>query len=245
VKTLAKGASLTDAEIEAGYSSRNPGQSGFQALQQIRGRVPDLLEKHGLGEEILIEKHLKSQRATLTNHAEKENKLQTRLLEELPTSKTVAEAATKAGYSTKNPNQTGYQALKALRGRVPEILDRLGLDEESVIHNHLLPKLTAKQVHYFQRDGEVTEIRLSENLDIQMQAIHRIFQLHGSYTPKDPKEAAQYGVKIIKVDIPRPADTFNQFVDVIPETALSCHGVKPTNAPPANGKPPGDRNGHD
>jgi hypothetical protein len=53
VKTLAKGASLTDAAIEAGYSSRNPGQSGFQALQQIRGRVPDLLEIHGLGEEIL------------------------------------------------------------------------------------------------------------------------------------------------------------------------------------------------
>jgi hypothetical protein len=58
VKTLAKGASLTDAEIEAGYSSRNPGQSGFQALPQIRGRVPDLLEKHGLGEEILIEKQV-------------------------------------------------------------------------------------------------------------------------------------------------------------------------------------------
>jgi hypothetical protein len=163
--------------------------------------------------------------------------LQTRLLEELPTSKTVAEAATKAGYSTKNPNQTGYQALKALRGRVPEILDRLGLDEESVIHNHLLPKLTAKQVHYFQKDGEVTDIRLSENLDIQMLAIHRIFQLHGSYAPKDPKEAAQYGVKIIKIDIPRPADSFNQFVDVIPETALSRPGVKPTNAAPANGKP--------
>jgi hypothetical protein len=63
----AKGASLTDAAIEAGYSSRNPGQSGFQALQQIRGRVPDLLEKHGLGEEILIEKYLKPQRATLAN----------------------------------------------------------------------------------------------------------------------------------------------------------------------------------
>ena len=59
VKTLAKGASLTDAAIEAGYSSRNPGQSGFQALRQIRGRVPDLLEKHGLGEEMLIEKYLK------------------------------------------------------------------------------------------------------------------------------------------------------------------------------------------
>lgn len=59
MKTLAKGANLTDAAIEAGYSSRNPGQSGSQALRQIRGRVPDLLERHGLGEEVLIEKYLK------------------------------------------------------------------------------------------------------------------------------------------------------------------------------------------
>ena len=171
--------------------------------------------------------------------------LQTRLLEELPTARTVGEAAVKAGYSGKNPDQTGYQALKSLRGRVPEILDRLGLDEETVIQKHLAPKLQAKMVHYFQKDGEVTEVQLSENLDIQMQAIHRIFQLHGSYAPKDPKEAAQYGVKIIKIDIPRPADSFNQFVDVIPETTLSRHGVKPTNAAPANGKPPGDKNGRD
>jgi hypothetical protein len=55
VKTLAKRASLTDAAIEAGFSSRYPSQSGFQALQQVRGRVPHLLEKHGLGEEILME----------------------------------------------------------------------------------------------------------------------------------------------------------------------------------------------
>jgi hypothetical protein len=63
--------------------------------------------------------------------------LQTRLLEELPTARTVGEAAVKAGYSGKNPDQTGYQALKSLRGRVPEILDRLGLDEETVIQKYL------------------------------------------------------------------------------------------------------------
>jgi hypothetical protein len=58
---------------------------------------------------------------------------------------------------------------------------------------------------------------------------------------------AQYGVKIIRVDIPRPANEFNQFIDVIPESALSRH--RPTNgaksAVPENGKPPGDKNGHD
>lgn len=33
--------------------------TGYQALAQLRGRVPELLERHGLGEEVLIEKYLK------------------------------------------------------------------------------------------------------------------------------------------------------------------------------------------
>ena len=34
-------------------------ESGFQALAQPRGRAPELLEPHRLGEEVLIEKYLK------------------------------------------------------------------------------------------------------------------------------------------------------------------------------------------
>jgi len=57
-------------------------------------------------------------------------------------------------------------------------------------------------------------------------------------------------VRIIRNDIPRPATEFNQFIDVIPESALSRHGVKPitpapTNGTPTTSKPPGDKNGHD
>ncbi len=75
-----------------------------------------------------------------------------------------------------------------------------------------------------------------------MDAIHKIFLLHGSYAPKDPKEAAQYGVKI-RVDIPRPLNEYNQFIDVIPESALSRHGLTNGTKPavPGNGKPRTDR----
>src|SRR5260370_14114753 len=59
VKELAKGRTLTDAAKAAGYKDKNPGQAGYQALAQLRGRVPELLERHGLGEEVLIEKYLK------------------------------------------------------------------------------------------------------------------------------------------------------------------------------------------
>ena len=80
-----------------------------------------------------------------------------------------------------------------------------------------------------------------EALEIQSKALDMAFLLRGSYAPKDPKEAAQYGVKIIRVDIPRPAYEFNQFIDVIPESALSRHGVKPVSSTPTNAKPRGIR----
>ena len=171
--------------------------------------------------------------------------LQTRFISALATSTSATEAAGKAGYSLKNLDKSAHQVMKALRGRVPQILDDLGLDEKFVIENHLAPKLTAKRVHYFQKDGEVTDIQLSEDLPTQMDAIHKIFQLHGSYAPKDPKEAAQYGVRIIHVDIPRPTNEFNQFIDQIPPSALSRHGVAlvATDFAPTNGKPPVKKNG--
>ena len=59
VRELAKDNTLTQAAKNAGYSQKYPGQSGYQALAQLRGRVPELLERHGLGEEVLIEKYLK------------------------------------------------------------------------------------------------------------------------------------------------------------------------------------------
>ena len=58
VKELAQGKTLTQAAKTAGYTDKNPAQAGYQALAQLRGRVPELLERHGLGEEVLIEKYL-------------------------------------------------------------------------------------------------------------------------------------------------------------------------------------------
>jgi hypothetical protein len=99
-------------------------------------------------------------------------------------------------------------------------------------------------LHGGKKDEEVTDIQLSEDLPTQMDAIHKIFMLHGSYAPRDPKEAEQFGVKIIRVDIPRPLNEYNQFVDVIPESALSRHGVKPiTPTNGTNGNPPAKPNG--
>jgi hypothetical protein len=41
-------------------------------------------------------------------------------------------------------------------------------------------------------------------LGIRLSSLRTAFELHGSYAPRDPKEAAQFGIKVVVVDIPRP-----------------------------------------
>jgi hypothetical protein len=147
------------------------------------------------------------------------------LVANIPTSKTLAEAAIKAGYPVANARQSAYQALQGLRGRVPDIMDRLGFGEEILIDKYLRRHLDAKKTIFAQHEGRFRDQKRVDSLDTQVKALDMAFLLHGSYAPRDPKEAAQYGVKIIRVDIPRPANEFNQFIDVIPESALSRHGV--------------------
>jgi hypothetical protein len=174
--------------------------------------------------------------------------------------KTLTQAALDAGYSPNHPAESGYQALNALRGRMPALLEKHGIGEDTLIQKYLVPLLDAHETKFFpqgitmqveakNKKGFVDKLVYTVNVEalgIRHAALRTAFELHGSYAPRDPKEAAQYGVKIIKIDIPRPADTFNQFVDVIPESALTRHGTKPqapTNGTPTNGKPPKNGDG--
>lgn len=67
------------------------------------------------------------------SRAEQENKqLTTRQVafaENLVEGTTITEAARRAGYSGKNLAQSGYQALKTIRLKMPELMDDLGLTE--------------------------------------------------------------------------------------------------------------------
>ncbi len=174
----------------------------------------------------------------------KPNMRQQKFVTELAKGNTLAQAARNAGYSAKNANQSGYQALAQLRGRVPELLERHGLGEEVLIDKYLRPLLDAEETKFF--NGGKKRINVAA-LGIRHAALRTAFELHGSYAPRDPKEAAQYGVEIIRVDIPRPINEYNQFIDTIPESALSRHGLTYGTKPavPGSGKPPTDKNGHD
>ena len=118
--------------------------------------------------------------------------------------KTYAQAAIEAGYSPKHAAQNGYQALSQIRGRVQDLLCRNGLDENTAIEKYLKPLLEAYETVFFQRNGKVTATRKVEALAIRLNALKELFLLHGSYAPRDPAEAAQFGVKVIVLDMPRP-----------------------------------------
>jgi len=58
IRHLASGKSQKKAALDAGYSSANPRQSAHQALEQIRKTAPELLARHGLDDDALIDKYL-------------------------------------------------------------------------------------------------------------------------------------------------------------------------------------------
>jgi hypothetical protein len=156
---------------------------------------------------------------------------QKRLIKNIPTSKSHAEAAVKAGYPSKNAAQSAHQALQQMRGRVPDLMDQLGISERELIDKHLRPLLTAKRTIFAQKDGKFTDKRTVDALETQIRALDMALLLHGSYASRDPKEAAHFGVKVIIQDIrgvPRPP------IDIKPGMAIpelprdGTNGAKPT-----------------
>ena len=65
--------------------------------------------------------------------------------------KTYAQAAVAAGYSPKHAAQNGYQAVSQIRGRVQDLLDRNGLDENTAIEKYLKPLLEKQSAPSFSK----------------------------------------------------------------------------------------------
>ena len=186
---------------------------------------------------------------------------QARFTAALLTSNSVAEAAVKAGYPAKNARQSGHQALKAIRGRVPDLLERLGLSEEHLIDKHLRRHLEKKKtvfvreekIQKFKEGNRTREIvrhvvkkYVLDDNQIQFRAMVQGFLLHGSYAPRNPKEAAHFGVKVIVQDVcgtPRPP------IDIKPGMAVPELPAQANERREACGsrigERPADKSGHD
>src|ERR1700682_1116147 len=67
----------------------------------------------------------------------------------LSAGKTIAQAYKDACGAGIDPNHSGWQALRYIKIKVPEIMDSLGLTQESLINDHLKPLLGATEVKVF------------------------------------------------------------------------------------------------
>jgi hypothetical protein len=155
---------------------------------------------------------------------------QMKLIKARAEGKTYAQAAIEAGYPAKNAAQSGYQALSQIRGRVQDLLDKAGLDERTTIEKYLKPALEATETIYAQSKGKFTDKREVIAWGPRLTALKEAFLLQGSYAPRDPREAAQYGVKIIIADIQGPPGEVNIFKDMLPP-GTKVHGPN-GNRPP-------------
>jgi hypothetical protein len=142
--------------------------------------------------------------------------------------KTLKEAALQAGYSPKNAAQSGFQALKGVQSRIPELMDEVGLSDRVLIEKYLKPLLEAEETKFFAIRNRLVSRNVIAH-GIRHTALDTAFKLRGSYAPRNPKEAEQFGIKVVVVDIPRPPK-HHPAIDVEPS---------------GNGKPPSDNNGHD
>ena len=80
-------------------------------------------------------------------------------------------------------------------------MDEIGPTDRALIENYLVPLLEAKETKFF-KDGD-KRINVAA-LGIRHAALDTAFKLRGSYAPRNPAEAAQFGIRVVVVDIPRP-----------------------------------------
>jgi hypothetical protein len=96
--------------------------------------------------------------------------------------------------------------MQQIRGRVPDLMARNGLDENTLIYKYLLPLLEAEETIFTRFNGKFKDQRQVAALTVRLNALRESFPLHGSYAPRDPAEAAQFGIKVVVIDVPRPPE---------------------------------------
>jgi hypothetical protein len=80
-------------------------------------------------------------------------------------------------------------------------MDQMGLTDNVLIEKYLVPLLEAEETKFFKEGSKRINVAA---LGIRHTALDTAFKLRGSYAPRDPAEAAQFGIKVVIVDIPRP-----------------------------------------
>jgi hypothetical protein len=92
--------------------------------------------------------------------------------------------------------------FKALAEKSPDVIANMGITLENVIENHILPKMNATEIKFFQHEGKVTDQREVETHMVNLHATRTLLELMGPFPPEDPVLAAKSTVDVIVVDMP-------------------------------------------
>lgn len=110
---------------------------------------------------------------------------QSLLVKNLAKGMSITDAALKSGYSENSAAQCGSQALKAIRLKMPEILDKAGLTDEALVENYLKPLLNAENTEFAKFEGKITDERNVTAWEPRKAGLDMAFNLKGLYAAKD------------------------------------------------------------
>jgi len=125
---------------------------------------------------------------------------QTVFAKSLVSGATLTDAARTAGYSGKNLAQSGYQALKTVQSKMPELMAEAGLTPPVIIEKYLVPLLSATIRKCFQYKGKVLYSRALPDWRTRAFALDMLFRLTGAYRTSESVAPAQTSVEIITID---------------------------------------------
>jgi hypothetical protein len=127
--------------------------------------------------------------------------------------RSLKKAALAAGYSPKNPSQSGQQAIAAIKEKAPEVMRRVGLTLETIIQKYLRPLLEAEETKFAQFEGEFTDAVETDALSIRLGAVRTALELHGAIGAGAIEAALEEtrgaGVDVYVIDIPRPGPGYD------------------------------------
>jgi hypothetical protein len=129
------------------------------------------------------------------------------MIKALAKTRHIGKAALKAGYSPKNPDQSGHQALQAIQKAAPELLAKHGLDDDSLIEKHLLPLMNAKETKFFSIPvgrGKTRTLQIHHRDTISWNArkegLDMAFKIRGMYVREAENKGPEFTVIIINAE---------------------------------------------
>lgn len=110
------------------------------------------------------------------------------LVKNLIKGKSITDAALAAGYSEKCPGQVGHAALQAIKEKMPQVLAKYGLTDESLIEKYLKPLMEANETKFFAHEGRVTDQKDVIAWGPRRDGLDMAFKLRGDYKAAEKVE---------------------------------------------------------